>query len=198
VLAVEPGFAGAEATATLPAAEHPAALKLAARALWATENPEVERQGVALNTESEESWPDRPCRMSDLSQALLPRLDVAWHRETRRRNRDRLAARLDGKIPFWSDRTGTPFSLPIFAGNRPDLLKALHAARVFASPLWPDAPCDSAQHPLAAWFAANLVSLPIDQRHRDEDIDRIAAAVLQAAEPAKAVPSGADRFVTRP
>lgn len=196
VLAVEPGLA--TDIDALPTADYAAAMKLAARALWATERPELERQAVEFNGLSETSWPDRICRISDASRAALERLDAAWHRETRCRNRDHLAAKLKGKVPLWSVTEGTPFSLPIFVGNRRAFLSALHAARVFATPLWPDAPCSADRHPVAAWFAEHLVSLPVDQRHTLADLDRVAASVLQAAEPPAQMPAAAKAFVAQP
>jgi hypothetical protein len=196
VLAVDRAFESND-IARLPTADAPTALKLAARALWATDDPELERQAVAFNNRSEESWPDRPCRMSDLSRAVLERLDPALHDATRRRNRDHLAAQLKGSIPIWSVAAGTPFSLPIFVADRKAFLAKLHAARIFASPLWPDAPCQADRHPAATWFAAHLVSLPCDQRHTEADMDRIAAAVLPAAKaPETPVPAAVARFLS--
>jgi hypothetical protein len=194
VLAVEPGFATSSDTAALPTADYAAGMKLAARGLWATQRPELERQAVECNGASETNWPERICRMSDASRAILERLDPAWHRDTRLRNRAYLAAKLQSAVPSWSVDAGTPFSLPVFLGNRRAFLSALHAARVFATPLWPDAPCNAERHPVASWFAEHLVSLPVDQRHSLADLDRVAAAALQAAEPAS-VPAAAKAFV---
>src|SRR5262249_45637927 len=76
-----------------------------------------------------------------------------------------------------------PFSLPIFVGDRDELLDRLAAARIFATALWPKAERDRSRHPAADWCARHLVSLPVDQRHDGADMQRIAAAVNAFARP---------------
>jgi hypothetical protein len=162
----------------LPVATAAAALKAAARALWATGNPDLESQAVILSRKSEEIWPNTPHRMSDSSRALLERLDREWHASVRRRNRSILMDRLRGRVPLWPVADGTPFSMPIFVSNRDLVLGYLHDHRIFATALWPDARHDPARHPVAAWLAQYLTNLPVDQRHDENDMERVAAAVL--------------------
>jgi hypothetical protein len=178
--------------AGLPVAASAAAMKLAARALWATGRPELEAEAVAHNRESEGIWPSEICRMTNESRLLLQCLDVDWHRARRRHNRAVLVGALGEELPIWAETGGTPFSLPIFVGNRAALLTHLRDARIFATALWPDAPCGT---PGADFFAEHLVSLPIDQRHEEADLHRIAAAVLDVAKPPRAIPDAVRRFI---
>lgn len=165
----------------LPIATMAAATKAAARALWATAEVDLEEQAVLYHRRSENSWPNSPHRMTDQSFALLECLDRSWHSITRRRNRKALVSTLRNQLPIWAARDGTPFSLPIFVSNPETVIAELRAWRIFATTLWPDAWLEPTNHPAAAWIAKHLVSLPIDQRHDETDMHRIAEAVLASA-----------------
>jgi hypothetical protein len=194
VLALGRGLSGDGPTLAAPRA--PAAAKAAARALWALEDEALEPEALRLYGLSEESWPDAPCRMSDEAQALLGHLDPIWHNATRRRNRDALAAGIAG-LAVWSADAPAPFSLPVFVANRAELLGRLREARIYASALWPDARHDAARHPTAAWLAAHLVSLPVDQRHDLDDMARVADAVNATALAAPPPPEALASRLTR-
>lgn len=183
--------------ARLPAAHEAAAWKYAARALWATAKPGFELQALEFNRISESAWPDRPHRMSEASRALMERIDADWHRAARCRNAKTLANALVGKIPNWVSGTATPFSLPIFVRDPAALIAELKMQRIFATRLWPDSKHDPGRHPAAAYMVSHLVSLPVDQRHEQSDMTRIAAAVLRSATPAPAPPR-ALRYTIRP
>jgi hypothetical protein len=166
----------------LPVATLAATTKAAARALWATADVGLEEQALAYNRRSEDSWPNTPHRMTDQSLALLERLDRNWHSTTRRRNREALVAALQNRLPIWAVEDGTPFSLPVFVSNREAVITQLRAQRIFATTLWPDAWLDPQRHPAAAWIAKHLVNLPVDQRHDESDMHRIAEAVMASAQ----------------
>lgn len=189
VLALAKGLGIGTDVARLPTAKFPAAMKAAARAIWATGDPKLEHSALKYNRLSEESWPDMPHRMSDVSRALLLVLDRSWHAERRRRNYRILAKALIGRIAIWKPAEGgVPFSLPIFVRDSEATLASLRGMCIFASALWPDAELDPTRHEVAAWMARHLVSLPVDQRHDDVDMQRIAKAVLVSAEPSASAP----------
>ena len=181
--------------ARLPTADAPAAMKAAARAIWAAGDVKSESIAIRYSHLSEKSWPDAPHRMSGLSLALLKKLDRTWHVARRRRNRQVLAKLLAGQVALWKSSDGVPFNLPIFVRNRGATLAALRKKRIFASALWPDAKHDPKRHPLASWMARHLISLPVDQRHDEADMRRVADAVLRVAQPV-AIPSPLNQWIT--
>jgi hypothetical protein len=162
-----------------PAALEATALKQAARALWSTQQVEFEGEAVGLNRRSEQVWPDGIYRMTHESRDLLRRLDAPWHRRVRRRNRRILAAAIAGRVPRWVPGMGTPFCLPVFLNEPDGLVAALGRERIFVSRLWPDARHDAERHPAAAYMTRHLVSLPVDQRLTETDMERIASIVLR-------------------
>jgi hypothetical protein len=176
----------ARSIARLPVAHEAAAWKYAARSLWATAKPDFESQALEFNRISEAAWPDRPHRMSDASRVLIESMDADWHRATRRRNAKTVAEALAGKIPAWASTSGVPFSLPIFVRDPGALIEELKTQRIFATRLWPDSEHDPDRQPAAAYMVSHLVSLPVDQRHEQSDMKRIAATVLRRPDP----PSG--------
>jgi hypothetical protein len=179
VLALGEGLKAGAGIGRLPVAERAAALKQAARALWAAHDPALEAEAVDLNRRSERAWPDEAHRMSDASLVLLERIDADWHRKVRRRNSTRLAEGLRGRLPMWARDRGTPFSLPVFVREPDALVARLRERRIFANRLWPDAEHDARRHPAAAWLVRHLVSLPLDQRHHERDMLQIADAVVR-------------------
>ena len=181
VLAVAEEVDGLSATAGLPVVLYSRAMKQAARALWATAQPELEAEALRCHRLAEASWPDEPHRMSAESQLLLSRFDRAWHTRARRANRAVLCSALRSDLPVWAAADGSPFNLPIFVEDREELLDRLVASRIFASALWPDAERDPHRHPAADWCARHLVSLPVDQRHDETDMQRIARVVNETA-----------------
>lgn len=184
----EGGAAEREAVAALPEAEGPAQAKLAARALFAARDPAREAAALALAGHSEQSWPATPHRMSRPSREALPWLDPVAHAVLRQANHRHLSAALAAAGLDWEPGyrgAGVPFCLPLLVpgGREPRtrLLAALRVRRVFATPLWPGAEHDPAAHPRAASLAAGLLALPVDQRYRAADMERLAALVAAAA-----------------
>jgi hypothetical protein len=169
------------AVAALPEAAAATAAKQAARALLAGGDPGREAEALALARQAEQGWPETPCRMSGTSRALLAGLDEAAHAALRLANRARLARALEGVLPpACDDGPGVPFCHAVLTPERPGLLERLHRRRVFATPLWPDAELDPVRHPRAAILSAHLLALPVDQRYREADMDRLASLVLAA------------------
>jgi hypothetical protein len=150
---------------------------------------------VKLNDISENAWPDKPHRISDASRILLERMDWRWHRTVRRRNRRLLAEVLAGEMPTWRSDRGTPFSLPVFVREPVAFIDELKEQRIFATALWPDSEHDPDRHPAAAYMVRHLVSLPIDQRHDQNDMARLGKAALYAAAPPPPPPSAVRRML---
>jgi hypothetical protein len=123
-------------------------------------------------------------RMTEESQAILKRIDTDWHSAIRTRNRATLGDMLRGRIPHWNVNDYTPFSLPIFVEDREVLLSSLPKrgslrARFGLTP----SIAGGIQQPLG--WQSHLVSLPVDQRLGESDLERIAEAVAgEAARPA--------------
>ena len=175
------GATGADhrAVGALPEALRPALAKQTARALLAERDPGREPQALVLCHEAEESWPDRPHRMGTESRALLATLDAEAHAGHRLANRAGLRARLDSVLPAALDGPGVPFCHAVLVENdRAGLLARLRARRVFATALWPDALTGG--HSRATHLAQHLLALPVDQRYRLSDMDRLASLVLES------------------
>ena len=171
------------AIASLATADSSAKAKQAARALFATDEIDREAEALMLVRRSENSFPPGPRRMSNATYDLVCRADRAAHRARRRDNAARLAVQLRGKTELVFEvesvtPAAVPFNLPILHHDRARLLNALHARRVFATSLWPDAVHDPERHPRAANMARRLVALPVDQRYGVADMDRLAELVL--------------------
>jgi hypothetical protein len=163
----------------LPWAIEPVAAKLAARSLMACRSPENEADALALTARAERTWPDTPHRMSGAGLWRLSWLDPQVHADARWRNWNALSAALEGEAEILRLSGGTPFNLSILVEDRAALLARLHAARVFATPLWPDARRESDLHPRAEDLARRLIGLPIDQRYEETDMLELAGRVRQ-------------------
>jgi hypothetical protein len=165
----------------LPIPELAPGLKASARELWAIDDDE---NAFKLHEMSEESWPDVPMRMTDESLEHLECTDQSHHILTRKNNYSSLVKALN--YPFAeADRApseeafirGVPFSCPLMVPNPEPLVAALAKERIYLTRLWPDTE-HSLEHQRAAQMAAHLVSLPIDQRHNEEDMHRLAATIV--------------------
>jgi hypothetical protein len=162
------------------------ALKAAARKLWAEGKDD---EAFHLHKTSEVSWPDIPMRMTDESLEHLECADQAHHITTRKNNLSSLVKALnssivqtsaeavltqnDEEVPF----RGVPFSLPLMVPNPEPLIASLRGQRIYLTRLWPTTEY-SREHTKAEQMARYLVSLPVDQRHNEEDMQRLAAAVV--------------------
>jgi hypothetical protein len=168
-----------ESVGELPAADVAAQKKQAARSLFAGGDPAREAEALALAQQAEAALPATPHRISAASRDHLLRVDPAAHATRRRANADALKATLGMAVESPLAGAGTPFDYPILVERRDAVIERLHARRVFATPLWPDAWHDLARHPNAARLAQRLIGLPIDQRYRPDDMVRLAALVRE-------------------
>ena len=162
---------------TLPWAMGPVAAKISARWLMACRSPANEPDALALVAQAERGWPDTPHRMSDAGLWWLSWLDPHAHARARQRNWAALAQALGDAVEVVRLSGGVPFNLSILVDDRANLLARLRAARVFATPLWPNARQGSDHCPRAADFMRRLVGLPIDQRYTELDMHELAKRV---------------------
>jgi hypothetical protein len=163
----------------LPWAVEAVAAKLAARSLMACRSPENEPDALILTARAEAAWPEMSHRMSDCGLWRLAWLDPEAHASVRWRNWKALEQALGDQVEILRLPGGTPFNLSILVEDRTALLARLHAARVFATPLWPAARRKSDLHPRAEDLARRLVGLPIDQRYAEADMLELARRVKQ-------------------
>lgn len=171
-----------ETIAGLPTADRAIEMKQKSRALFAEGKIEREAEALALARQSETLIAEQQARLSDVSRDRICRIDRAVHRASRQANALRLSDRLKGKCELglpgsFTQHPSVPFNFPILHDDRVRLLSDLHARRVFATPLWPNARHDPLQHPRAADFAQRLLALPVDQRYQAADMDRLADIV---------------------
>lgn len=161
----------------LPLASQAIALKTTARMLWRDGHNEL---AIGYNERAEQAWPLEPCQMSPKSLHTLERMDVNWHEQKRRGNYNVLKERLHD-LPY-HEIVGVPFCYPILVKNRDETLETLHYERIYANKLWWNADFDRGLFPVAAVYADQLICLPVDQRHTQSDMERIADIVLCVAE----------------
>ncbi|QGM45245.1 hypothetical protein [Methylocystis heyeri] len=161
----------------LPWAIEAVAAKLAARSLMACRSPENEPDALAFTARAEAAWPDAPHRVSDSGLWRLSWLDPKAHADARWRNWKALEQALGDHVEILRLPGGTPFNLSILVEDRAAVLARLHAARVFATALWPNARRRHDLHPRAEDLARRLVGLPIDQRYTEADMLELAKRV---------------------
>jgi hypothetical protein len=160
------------------------ALKAAARKLWAEDKDD---EAFRLHKLSEDSWQNTPMRMTDSSLEHLECVDQNHHIMTRKHNFAYLTKCLNNLIVQTSAATfeekdedvpfrGVPFSLPLMVGDPDGLVTTLAKERIYLTRLWPDTEYKQ-EHRQAEQLAQHLVSLPVDQRHDEYDMKRLADAV---------------------
>jgi dTDP-4-amino-4,6-dideoxygalactose transaminase len=161
----------------LPEASEAARLKTQARHLFASGREEDEDAAVCANVAAELALPAEPHRMSVPALAQLRTIDRRRHVSRRIANAAALASALGPEIVSVRGPGGVPFDHPILVRNRHAVLQRLHARRLFATALWPEARLDPRRHPRAARLAREVIALPVDQRHGPGDMESIAAIV---------------------
>jgi hypothetical protein len=152
------------------------ALKTTARVLWHSGNTELAQH---YNTLAEAAWPLEPCRMSPESVLNLQQMDMEWYAERRKQNYAVLFRRLRDITHHLV--IGTPYCYPILVDKRDEVLDVLHYERIYANRLWWNAEFDRNQFPNSAKYVDQLICLPVDQRHNESDMHRIADIVLSVA-----------------
>lgn len=161
------------------------------RAAFATgaATAEAESWYLDLFERSEAALGGGPCAMSPLSRAIVERLPLDSLAARRRGNFSRLLSSLPaagGVIPLFGSLPdgAVPLTLPVrVGGGRRDALRRALAGRgIFCPVHWPLSAAWLARTEAAtSVLAGEILSLPIDQRYGDADIDRLAAAIAEEA-----------------
>ena len=122
-------------------------------------------------------------RMSRLSRTLLGLLDPGPVIRRRKENFAALQERL-AQFAFLKDRVPAyvPFGFPVRVDSRRrhGILSALSARGIFAACHWNDLPSPAGMFPAEHQLAAELITLPCDQRYGPEDMAQVAAEFAAA------------------
>ncbi|HWA60812.1 MAG TPA: hypothetical protein VG939_05530, partial [Caulobacteraceae bacterium] len=151
--------------------------------LWAAEDARAgDPEGRAPETwrplfqAREAAMPLAPHAMNERTQAALKTVDAAAIAGARRTNWRRLAAAL-ADMALWpiAEPDFVPLAFPIRVPDAAAAVQALAAHRIWAPRHWPELPSGAGEDALA--LSRRLVSLPLDQRYGEADMDRVIAAV---------------------
>jgi selenocysteine lyase/cysteine desulfurase len=119
--------------------------------------------------------------MSRLSLELLKRFDVATDGELRRTNFEILHQRLHRYAFLPEVRPSfAPLGFPVRIESAATLSACLAEQRIFAARHWQNLPSDPSAFPDEHQLAKELLTLPCDYRYREEDMHRVANAVIAA------------------
>jgi dTDP-4-amino-4,6-dideoxygalactose transaminase len=124
--------------------------------------------------------------MTEISRYLLNKVDVESIGEVRRRNfcylHDKLADQDNIKPLFSKGMLGIniPIGFPVMIRNRDNVKSALRQKAIYCPAHWPilDEPWvrDFSE---SIWLAENILTLPIDQRYEECDMDRLIGEILK-------------------
>lgn len=131
--------------------------------------------------QAEDAMSTRPQAMSRLSRSVLAASDA--HADGRSR-RDNYAA-LHRLLAEWAlfaepDVAYAPLGFPLRAPSAAELVRALAVQRIYAARHWADLPSAADAFPAEHRLAGELVTLPCDYRYSEDDMRRMADAVIGA------------------
>jgi dTDP-4-amino-4,6-dideoxygalactose transaminase len=144
-----------------------------------------EQAYVAMWAEADAALPPVAGSLPTLSRLLLEKIDVVEALERRRGNLAFLMQRLRGServtpVVGAPPANAAPLALPVLVrgADRDGLRRSLREQGMFCPVHWP-LPEDAlaTAGPYARRLAAQILSLPLDQRYRPDDLERLAAAV---------------------
>ena len=127
---------------------------------------------------SESIHDDAPmCAMSRITRNLLRGVDYDQIRKRREENCTLLSELLKSSNKLSYEVPIGPYAYPFYTEHGPEIRKRLAAEGIFVPTLWPnvtDIGNETERH-----LADNLLPLPCDQRYCEEDMRRVANAVLK-------------------
>ncbi|HZS70356.1 MAG TPA: DegT/DnrJ/EryC1/StrS family aminotransferase [Candidatus Acidoferrum sp.] len=140
-----------------------------------------DRRWFTVFQELERECPVGRFRMSDVSQMLLLHtFDYAAIAQARRENYARLAGRLGGIALFPSVPPHVaPLGFPVRVEARDRVREALFAACIYPPVHWPISDIVPDRFTDSRRLSREILTLPCDQRYTPEDMDRMAAIVLE-------------------
>ena len=124
-----------------------------------------------------------PARMSRLTENILGGLDYDRIARTRMDNYMTLKSCLGTHNGLETDGNLRvpdigPFVYPMLVEDGPAIRKKLAAQKIFVPTYWSDLITDAPAGSVERKYAANILALPCDQRYLEEDMRRVAEAVL--------------------
>jgi dTDP-4-amino-4,6-dideoxygalactose transaminase len=112
-------------------------------------------------------------RISDFSEFLLSCNDVYDMVKKRKSNLNRLKNKLSNikmkQICNFTEKD-CPFTLPVMVPDRDDFRKYLMENKIYCAVHWPFDGLAPRERPLAFALSNNMISLPIDQRYKEEEM----------------------------
>ena len=129
---------------------------------------------------AEANGPMEPCRMSDLSAAILRIVDWATIKKSRRRNYEYLLSEL-GKLAIFPNlpRDVVPLGFPIRVRNRDRVRRSLFNERIYPAVHWEIVDLVPAEFISSHRLAREIMTLPSDQRYGRDDMKRMVAKLKQ-------------------
>lgn len=120
-----------------------------------------------------------PYQISQLTRRMLMGIDYARARNQRNQNFNFLNELLADHNHLSLDLSNIngPLCYPLFV-ERPDIRKRLIASRVFVPTYWPDVLTRSEPGATENFLAMHCLPLPIDQRYKAEDLQKIVDLIL--------------------
>lgn len=113
-------------------------------------------------------------RISDYSEFLLRCFDINEIIKKRKANLNYLKSKLSSigikSICDFSE-TDCPFAFPFLAPNRDDLHRYLMKNKIYCAVHWPFDGVARSERPLAFSLSKNMISLPLDQRYGEEEME---------------------------
>jgi hypothetical protein len=126
----------------------------------------------------EANGPMEPCRMSNLSAAILRIVDWATIKKRRRRNYEFLLSELGDLAIFpYLPRDVVPLGFPIRVRNRDRLRELLFKERIYPAVHWDIADLVPREFASSHRLASEIMTLPSDQRYGRDDMKRMAAKI---------------------
>lgn len=109
-------------------------------------------------------------KMSRLTKRLMQSIDYEQVAQRRLDNYNALREKLGGRELVYGE---VPMVFPYFSDKGQELRKHLIANRIFVAKYWPNVDEWTGTDSVETWMANHQLPLPIDQRYRREDMDRI-------------------------
>ena len=118
--------------------------------------------------------------MSPLTSNILRVVDYRAVKDAREHNWDHLARYLSATNRIDLRKPVGPFMYPLMVDDGERVKRYLIKNKVFVPTLWPNVLTDTSEDSWAHRFTQNIVSLPIDQRYDDQDMERILSVLDEA------------------
>ncbi len=139
-----------------------------------------DRSWFKMFQSAEANGPMEPCRMSDLSAAILRIVDWATIKRGRRRNYEYLLSEL-GELAIFPNlpRYVVPLGFPICVRNRDRVRRSLFNERIYPAVHWEIVDLVPAEFISSHRLASEIMTLPSDQRYGRDDMKRMVAKLKQ-------------------